>query len=455
MRHPILLLGALLAPSLSAQESAEADLPRVLFLTHSAGFVHSVVARPSPDQLAHAERSLIEAAQGRLSVTATQDCALIDAENLARYDALLFYTTGELPIDEENREALMTWIRDGGAFCGIHCATDTFYRYAPYMDMIGGTFDGHPWHQNVTVRVEDTSHPATRHLGQSFVIKDEIYQFRGFSRHPLRVLLSLDPRSVDIARGKREDRDYATSWCKEYGRGRVFYTALGHREEVWQDERFLQHLMAGIEWAIAGPDYSPPAPDGATVLFDGTGLAGWQHQDGEDARWKVIDASMEVTRGTGGLVSRESFGGSFLLHIEFRVPVTPDTNSWQDRGNSGIYVQGRYEVQVLDSFGLELRGGDCGAIYGKHVPVVNACKPAGTWQTYDILFTAPRLDESGEKLAHARATVWQNGLKIHDDVEVDGPTAAAMAGDEPGIGPIMLQDHGHPVRYRNVWVQHR
>jgi hypothetical protein len=108
-------------------------------------------------------------------------------------------------------------------------------------------------------------------------------------------------------------------------------------------------------------------------------------------------------------------------------------------------------VQVLDSFGLELKSGDCGGIYGKHVPSINACRPAGEWQSYDIEFTAPR-SEDGKKVANARMTVWHNGLKIHDDVEVDGPTTAAMSGDEPGRGPILLQDHGHPVRYRNVWL---
>ncbi len=436
-----------LASPLLAQEP-----PRVLFVTHSAGFTHSVVKRAAAAKLAHAENVLVEAARGRLTIHPTQDCSQINAENLANYDAVLFYTTGELPIPGEGKQELLDWIRAGGAFAGIHCATDTFYKFPGYMDLIGGAFAGHPWHKEVGVRVEDSNHPAVAHLGSGFKITDEIYQFRDFRRHPLRVLLTLDPDSIDdFDKGRRDDGDYALAWCKEYGEGHMFYTALGHREDVWTDARFQEHLMAGIEWAVEGQDYSPPAPEGAVSLFNGTDLSGWKHQgNGRDAEWKVIDGQMEGTR-SGNLVTRDEYGGSFLLHVEFMPPITPETNGWQDRGNSGVYVQGRYEIQVLDSYGLKLRMGDCGAIYGKHIPVINASKPAGQWQTYDIEFTAPTLAEDGSKTAHARMTVWQNGIKIHDDVEVNGTTAAGMGG-EPGIGPLMLQDHGHPVRYRNIWL---
>lgn len=441
-----------LLPLLLAMPAPVQEPPRVLFLTHSAGFTHGVVKRAEQARLAFAENALIDAAKGRMIIDPTQDCADINAENLARYDAVLFYTTGELPIPGDGKEELIEWIRKGGAFAGSHCATDTFYKFPEYMDLIGGAFAGHPWHKEVGIRVEDPSHPAVAHLGSNFKITDEIYQFRDFRRHPLRVLMTLDPDSIDdFAKGRRDDGDYALAWCKEYGEGHLFYTALGHRETVWMDERFTNHLMSGIEWAIRGDDYSPPAPEGAHVLFDGSSLDGWKHQgNGRDAEWKVEDGAMVSTR-SGNLVTREEYGGSFLLHVEFFVPVTPDTNGWQDRGNSGVYVQGRYEVQVLDSYGLELRMGDCGAIYGKHLPTLNASKPAGQWQTYDIEFTAPKLKEDGSKEAHARMTVWQNGLLIHDDVEVNGVTAAGMGG-EPGIGPLMFQDHGHEVRFRNVWL---
>ena len=445
------LVSPVLATAQQAEE-APAEPPRVLFLTHSAGFTHSVVRRAAQAKLAYAERKLIEAAGDRMAITATQDCSAINARNLKDFDAVLFYTTGELPIPESGQKELLDWIRAGGAFAGSHSATDTFYEFPGYMDMVGGAFAGHPWHKEVGVRVEEPAHPAVAHLGSSFKITDEIYQFRDFRRHPLRVLMSLDPASIDdFDKGRRDDGDYALAWCKDYGEGAMFYTALGHREDVWTDPRFQEHLMAGIEWAIAAPDESLPAPAGAKVLFDGSNLDGWkQKTDNKDAQWKIEEGTMVSSR-SGDLVTREDHGGAFLLHVEFLVPVTPETNSWQDRGNSGVYVQGRYEVQVLDSYGKELKVGDCGAVYGKHIPVANACRPAGQWQSYDIEFTPPQLAEDGEKQANARMTVWHNGVRIHNDVEVDSPTTSGMGG-EPGTGPILLQDHGHPVCYRNIWL---
>ncbi|MEM7305354.1 MAG: ThuA domain-containing protein [Planctomycetota bacterium] len=426
----------------------EQERRKVLFLTHSAGFTHGVVKRPREDVYAHAEERFVEAAKELFEVTPTQDCGAITADNLARYDAVVFYTTGELPIDDENRAALMDWIRAGGAFGGVHCATDTWYQFAPYMDLIGGAFDGHPWHELVGVRVDDPHHPATRHLGERFEITDEIYQFRSqafreLNGAPLRVLLSLDNDSVDASKGK-----YAwnpLSWTREWGEGRVFYTALGHRPDVWKDERFLTHLIEGVGWAIDGPDTEAPLPAGARPVLDAERTDGWRHKDGADFAWKAADGVVEVVPGTGDLVSEEAFGDQ-LLHVEFRVP---------EGANSGVYVHGRYEVQVLDSYGRsqeQLRQGDCGGLYGQHKPALNASRAPGRWQSFDIRFTAARF-EAGQKTQDARITVWHNGLRIHDDVALSGPTAGGLAQDEVAAGPLLLQDHGNPVQYRNLWLQ--
>jgi hypothetical protein len=350
----------------------------------------------------------------------------------------------------------MDWIARGGAFVGVHCATDTLYGYAPYMDMIGGAFDGHPWHEEVRVRVEEPLHPACAALGSAFDVSDEIYQFRDFRRHPTRVLLALDPASVDVTLGKREDRDYALAWTRDWGEGRVFYTALGHREEVWRDRRFQQHLLGGLEWALRGPDLPTRPPAGATVLFGGSSTAGWRHASGGDAAWKrVADGAaraLEVAPGSGDLLTRSGFGDG-LYHVEFQTPAMPEA-SGQARGNSGVYLAGRYEVQVLDSYGLAPGPGECGSIYGQHVAAVNACRRPGRWQSYDIEFRTPRFDAEGVKREDARLTVWHNGMRIHDDVEVEGPTAGGLP-DEAAMGPLLLQDHGNPVRYRNVWVLER
>jgi hypothetical protein len=193
-------------------------------------------------------------------------------------------------------------------------------------------------------------------------------------------------------------------------------------------------------------------PKGAIVLFDGKSLDKWEKKGGKgEVQWKLVDGAMEGYKGHGDIVTREKFGGRFKLHVEFRVPYEPE-NKGQGRGNSGVYVQGRYEVQVLDSYGLKSQNNDCGAIYEVAAPKVNACKAPTVWQSYDIEFTAPRF-ENGKKTEPARVTVTHNGVKIHDDVPIPvDNTRAGMGGDPSTPGPILLQDHGHPVQFRNIWL---
>ena len=219
---------------------------RLLYLTHSAGYKHKVL--PVSEEIL----KQLGAQTGYFTVDATQDTNLINAENLKQYDAVMFYTTGELPMSVIQKAALLDFVRSGHAFVGAHSATDTFYEWAAYGRLIGSYYNEHPWHEEVTVHVEDSGHPSTRHLGNSFEITDEIYQFKDFSRENVRVLLSLDTDSVDLSNPKvhRTDGDFAISWCRSYGEGRVFYTALGHREEVWRDERYQKHLVNGIRWAM-------------------------------------------------------------------------------------------------------------------------------------------------------------------------------------------------------------
>jgi type 1 glutamine amidotransferase len=249
----LLLLGGC-GDSTSRSEHVPNDSARILFLTQSSGYVHDVVRRPAGGGLSLAERALLDACMGRHRCEATQDASSINAAALAELDAIVLYTTGELPISVEGRGALLDWVRAGGAFVGVHSATDTLYAWPEYGDLVGAYFDGHPWHQAVRVTVEDPTHPSTRHLGASFEVTDEIYQFKAWRREDVRVLLSLDVSSVDpTAEGvHRTDGDFALAWCKPYGEGRVFYTALGHRPEVWADARFLDHLMGGIDWALGG-----------------------------------------------------------------------------------------------------------------------------------------------------------------------------------------------------------
>lgn len=439
-------------PVQAQQAAADTSKPRLLFLTHSAGFVHEVVKRPSPEVLSHAERSLITFAFDQYEVLATQDCSLINATSLATFDALIFYTTGDLPIPEPDRMALIDWVANGGAFVGIHCATDTWYKFPEYGELVGGYFDGHPWHEEVRLVVENQDHPSTAHLGETWTLTDEMYQFKDWRRFPLQGLLHMDGTKTDLGNGNRADGDYVNAWCKAFGAGRMFYTGLGHRPEVWTNPEFMKHLLGGIDWAIAGPDLPTPPPAGARLLMGGADTRRLLcHADSKDAEWPEENGIWTVKNGSGSLFTREHFGDA-LIHLEFSPSEHGDGVTGQGRGNSGIYLMGQYELQVLDSFGIEPKMGDCGSIYGVALPSVAPYRPAGSWSYYDIEFRAPRFDQDGKKTENASLTAWLNGRMIHENVEIPGPTASSWRSDEFPMGPIMLQDHGNPVRFRNLWV---
>ena len=284
----------------------DARKPKLLVITESKGFVHSVVKRPAPDTFCTVEKALTKLGQDTGDFEAALELERA-AENLAKYDAVFFYTTGDLPLSETQKADLLSYVRSGKGFSGSHCATDTFYKWADYGNLIGAYFDGHPWHTKVKVLVEDQSNPATKDLGASFEITDELYQFRTpYDRSSLRVLMRIDPswakerRLEELAQiekakadlpakikqltdsGKKEeaekikkqvegrkpgvhrqDDDHALAWVRDYGKGRVFYTALGHREEVWANPLFLKHVRGGLRYALGldKADASPrPAP---------------------------------------------------------------------------------------------------------------------------------------------------------------------------------------------------
>lgn len=242
----VMAFGLLLTNLAFEEAKAEGQqFKRLMFVNLSMGFRHSTTATAADAVIRLGWRS-----NPRFLTTVTEDTDLIVPEILRRYDAIMFYTTGELPMNETQKQAFLNFIREGKGFVGVHSSTDTFYNWQDFGDLIGGYFAGHPWHQNVRLIVEDKEHPSTKHLGDVWEVRDEIYTFRNWSRDKVRVLLSLDPTSVDITKGNRPDQDYAIAWCRYYGKGRVFYTALGHEEHLWRDEKFLQHLLGGILWAM-------------------------------------------------------------------------------------------------------------------------------------------------------------------------------------------------------------
>jgi len=218
----------------------------ILYFTHSAGYRHEVI--PMSREIL---KRLGEVTP-RFEVTATEDVAVFTAQNLRRYGAVMFFTTGELPMNDTQKQVLVDFVRNGGGFLGVHSATDTFYQWPEYGKLIGGYFDQHPWHQAVRVDVADRSDPLVAFLGASMAISDEIYQIRDFDVGGSHVLLRLDPASVDLTRDNvhRHPYGWPLAWTRAYDNGRVFYAALGHEEQVWRDARFQTLLHNAVLWAI-------------------------------------------------------------------------------------------------------------------------------------------------------------------------------------------------------------
>ncbi len=213
-----------------------------------------------------------------------------------------------------------------------------------------------------------------------------------------------------------------------------------------------------VEPGTAGTAAAPGrAPADAIVLFDGKDLSQWRSQKdgGGPAPWKVENGYMEVVAGSGGIQTAAGFGDC-QLHVEWAAPAPP-VGEGQNRGNSGVFLMGQYEVQVLDSYGnTTYPDGQAAALYGQYPPLVNASRPPGEWQSYDIVFRAPRFSADGRLARPARITVLHNGVLVHDARELTGPTAhkarPAYKAHAAKL-PLGLQDHDHPVRYRNIWVR--
>jgi uncharacterized protein len=227
---------------------AHAERPpvRILYFTYSAGYRHDVIP------LSKAILTQLGSNSGVFEVTATEDTSEFSTENLERYAAVMFYTTGELPMSDAQKTALLNFVRSGRGFLGVHSATDTFYTWPDYLDLVGGYFNGHPWHQAVTIEVVDPSDPLVAFLGNSLQVEDEIYQISDFDYRGSRVLLRLDPSSVDLSKTGVHQRFYGwpLAWTRFYGDGRVFYTALGHEPSVWQDARYQRILTNAILWSM-------------------------------------------------------------------------------------------------------------------------------------------------------------------------------------------------------------
>jgi type 1 glutamine amidotransferase len=226
---------------------AEDRPAHVLYFTHSAGYRHDVI--PASREIL----KRIGEKEPRFEVTASEDVSVFTAENLRRFGAVMFFTTGELPMSDLQKKALTDFVRVGGGFLGVHSATDTFYEWPEYGRLIGGYFDQHPWHQSVRIDNADPFSLLTAPLGRSLTLTDEIYQIRDFDAAGSNVLLRLDPTSVDLGRENvhRHPYGWPLAWTRAYGSGRVFYSAIGHEEGVWRDARFQTLLHNAVLWTIS------------------------------------------------------------------------------------------------------------------------------------------------------------------------------------------------------------
>jgi hypothetical protein len=306
--------------------------------------------------------------------------------------------------------------------------------------MLGGEFKEHGPQVEVEVINQDPRHPACKNYPPTFHIFDEIYLVNGFQRSRVHGLLTLDKHPNTGAPG-----DYPIAWCKMYGKGRVFYTSLGHREEVLENPDYQQHILGGIRWALrlVRSDATPQNPAcklslveagrGFKLLFNGVDLAGWKlrgpagRQSWSAQNGMLVNEMSEKEPGND-LISAGSFR-DFTIRYEYMIPKD---------GNSGVYLRGRHEIQILDDFekGKPEIGGN-GALYGIAAPAKFASRKPGQWQQVEAT------------IKDNRVTVILNGVKVLYNVAADRPTGAELDANLDAPGPIMLQGNHGPVAFRN------
>ena len=237
----------------------------------------------------------------------------------------------------------------------------------------------------------------------------------------------------------------------------TFSFAQNSRQDSMAKEAEKTEVWTPVPAIVTPGKTAADAPSDAIVLFDGTNSNQWELENGAPAKFEITDGAMTVVKKSGSPKTKKQFT-NFQLHLEWREPL-PVRNSSQSRGNSGVFMQEQYELQVLDSYdNITYPNGQCGAIYKQSIPLVNACRKPGEWQSYDVIWTAPKFNADRSLQSAARVTVLQNGVLIQNNFEVKGPTG--WIGKEPykshGPKSIMLQDHGddgNPVSFRNIWVR--
>lgn len=466
---------------------------KVLYVTRTGGFHHSACEYSIPVFKRMAE------AVGFLDVTCTDKTDLLNAEALRGFDAVVFSNTSgsreQFGLSEKDAQALVDWVKGGKAFVGVHAATDCMADFAPYVEMIGGSFNGHPWTKKIKIDVDDPGHPTAVFLPSPWWVDDEIYTFKSWSRAKTNVILSMDV-GPEENKGNRDDRDYALAWSHPFGEGRVFFTALGHKHEVWDDPLFKKHLMAGLLWAFKmapqdillavdpdvqvddqqrtaeGKDGRLPYPKDYpltlgnrkpgewTKVFDGKTL-----EIGEGKAWVTTDdmavSAKHWTVQPGGILQGDSQGSregaSHLYHVgkmyrnfEYRAEVCISAE-----GNSGMYfrcspgnkVDGRwknwpdgYEAQVNNGWDPDARRS--GSFYPE--PSVRE-EDLARYLGYD------KAKDDGNLwfTQHVIAVDDHIVVKLNGKVVADG----YRKGYSEGYFAFQMHHHGTVVKFRNIEVR--
>lgn len=457
---------------------------KVLVFTATRGFRHSSIGIGSE------AIALLGHKTGAFEATHSEDISVFEKNSLDKFDAVLFLnTTGELftPADfdkldepakkraEETdarlKKNLQEFITGGKGFVGIHSATDTFYKWPFYGEMIGGYFDGHPWGagDDVVIRVDDPRHAVIAPIGgEPFSFKEEIYQLKApYSRDRQRVLMTLDTGHTNMQKDgiHRSDGDFGVCWVRTQGQGRVFYCSLGHNEHIYTDPRMLRLYLAGIQFALGDlkADTTPrplTAKNGGdrefVDLFNGRDLSGWKGLVAPDggpparakmtpvqlaeaqkaadesmrAHWRVEDGVL-VFDGKGQSICTAQDYGDFELLVDWKI---------QSGGDSGIYLRGSPQVQIWDvSEHPEGSGGLYNNQKNASKPRVAADKPVGEWNTFRI------------RMVGDHVWVWLNGTPVVENT----PLENYWERDKPIYprGQIELQNHGNRLEFRNIRIR--
>jgi len=478
--------------ALASVKAADVAKPRkVLVFTLCRGFKHDSIP------LGTKTLELMGKKTGAFSIVASDDPNVFDADNLKQFDAVVMNnTTGTLFDSPALKKSLADFVKEGKGLCGIHAACDCFYNWAEYGDMMGGFFAGHPF-SKIVVKNEDPKSPINAAFkGEGFEITDEMYTFKApYSREKLRILLSIDmektklepdPKREGFKKGEnRDDHDYAISWIREYGKGRVFYCSFGHQHQIFWTPAILQHYLDGIQYAIgdlkadATPSAKPktgaahggavrglagadkPEAKAATPtykvgewsdLFNGKDLTGWQTKEGA---WKIEDGAL-VAQPKGTDIWTTTRFGDFELELEFRHD--PD----QKGGNSGVFLRcdkisnwlhTSFEIQVLNNYGkADVGKHDCGALYDCLAPSKNGLTKQGEWQKFHFTFKGNLLmiELNGQKIIDCNLDDWKEARKNPDG----SPNKFNIAyKDMAKDGLVGLQYHGDPIMYRNIKIK--